>query len=189
MKRLTALVVLSLLATSIRTDAIGPAAGHFDDPQFGFSVDLPAIGGSRSATVVQRLTVAGPAADGFAPNCNVQIQRTDMDLDAYLATTRKQFESVGVQLLETERRTVSGLPASRLHYAGDLAGRHLRFVALAVIGGDQVWLVTCTALAESFHRHEAAFLELIDSFTVTRERTPGVAADQCPSRPQRTSRS
>lgn len=47
-----------------------------------------------------------------------------------------------------------------------MGGEDLRFLALAVGGGDRFWLVTCAAPAKSFDDHRPKFVELIESFEV-----------------------
>jgi len=165
MKRL--IVALIFLFVAIQTvHAAETLRAHFEDPEFGFSLDVPSIGGQGSTGSIQRLIVFGAPTNGFAPNCNVQVQHTAMGLKAYMEMSQAQFKQRKIELVATARRTVSGLPASTLHYRGTLGGRHLEFSALAVAGRDRVWLLTCTARADSFKRYQAPFAKVVDSFRV-----------------------
>lgn len=165
MKRLIVALIFLFAAIQTAHAAERPRA-HFEDPEFGFSLDVPSIGGQGSRGSVQRLMVFGAPANGFAPNCNVQIQHTAMGLDAYIKMSRDQFKQRNIELVATARRTVSGLPASTLHYRGTLGGRRLEFSALAVAGRDRVWLLTCTARADSFKQYQAPFARVVDSFKI-----------------------
>ena len=164
------LLVSCLLAvvSSPISAATSPVA-HFDDPVFGFTVDLPSLGDPTDALLVQRLVVMGPAVDGFAPNCNVQIQYTAMGLDAYLELTRKQFSEHGAVLAAEKRRTTSGLPSTVIEYTLSSSGGPLRHISLAVAASERVWLLTCTALDASFSQHRSAFEHILESFTVKQE--------------------
>ncbi len=163
-KDICAALLLGLaMVSAIKAEAASVA--HLDDPVFGFSVDLPSIGDPSGAQLVQRLIVMGPAVDGFAPNCNLQIQYTNMGLDAYLELTRKQLSAHGASLVAETRRPTSGLPAAVIEYTAGNGGRGLRHLALAVAGSDRVWLLTCTALDTSFSQHRPTFGQIIESFT------------------------
>ena len=172
MKKPISLAALCLLVVGPALAADTGAVAHLDDPVFGFSVDIPAIGDPAGAPLVQRLIVMGPAVDGFAPNCNLQIQYTDMGLDAYLELTRKQFAAHSIELVAETRRVTSGLPGSIIEYTASTAGRKLHHLALAVASSDRVWLLTCTSLEESFPRHRPAFLQIVDSFRVKKDASP-----------------
>ena len=171
MKKLVTIGLIALYLLPLRA-AASEAVAHLNDPVFGFSVDLPSIGDPTDALLVQRLMVMGPAVDGFAPNCNIQVQYTDMGLDAYMVLTHKQFNAVGFKMVADSRRKTSKPPSHLFEYTGGDSGRNLHFLALAVAGRDRVWLVTCTALAESYPGHRAAFTQLIDSFSIQQETPP-----------------
>lgn len=170
-RRLGLLVVIVFLscAGERAAESAGSEVAHFEDPVFGFSVDVPSIGDPKDAIAVQRLLVGGPAVNGFAPNCNVQVQYTDMDIGPYMELSRKQFVAMGLEVVEEARRKVSGLPAAATDYVGPVGGRDLRFASLAVVGTGRVWLVTCAALADSYAQHEATFSRVLESFRVTGE--------------------
>jgi hypothetical protein len=159
-------LLLLAVASAIRAET--PSVAHLDDPVFGFSVDLPSIGDPSDALVVQRLIVMGPAVEGFAPNCNLQIQYTSMGLAAYLDLTRRQFIAHGATLVTESQELTYGLPGARIEYTA--SGSHrLRHLALAVAGSDRVWLLTCTALDASFAQHRPTFEQIIQSFTPKQE--------------------
>lgn len=167
MKSLLVFVVaIGTLALDPRT-AAGSGAARFEDPAYGFSVEIPSLGEAAKSVSVQRLLVADEPAGGFAPNCNVQVQFGDMSLDAYLDLTRQQFTASGFELIESKAATVSARPASVLEYAGPVGGRSLRFLALVVAGADRFWLLTCTATADTFAAHRPAFSKAVASFALT----------------------
>ena len=159
-------------ATGSATDAASRAA-RFVDPIQGFSVEVAALGEAGGAPVLQRLSVSGVPEDGFATNCNVQVQFASMSLEAYRDLSSSQFAEMGFEVHRQKERTVSGRPAVTFEYSGELSGRKLRFASLAVGGEDRFWLLTCTALAEKFERHRAEFAEVIDSFSLVERAKPG----------------
>ena len=144
-----------------------PARGTHADPAYGFSMAIPSLGLRGDVPTVPRLVVAGPARDGFSPNCNVQVQFVDLGLKGFMDLTTQQFAAAGVRLLGRQDRKVSNLDAAAFEYAASLNDRELRFMALAVAAKDRVWLVTCTSLAATFASHRDDFRLVIDSFAVT----------------------
>ena len=167
MKNAFVLVVALWPAVVSPIAAASSGAARFDDPVYGFSVEIPSLGDGAKSVSVQRLAVADQPAGGFSPNCNVQVQFVEMSLDAYLDLTRQQFTAGGFDLLESRPSTVSSHPARTLEYAGEISGRRLRFLALVVSGADRFWLLTCTATADSYPEHRPAFSKVISSFAVS----------------------
>ena len=165
-----ALVLVALVAVPL-AGAAGPN-GRYQDPAYGFEVTVPPLGSSQGAVAVQRLAVAAPARDGFAANCNVQVQFTAGDIDSFVDLSLRQFKSAGLRVLRHEAVKVSALPAAKFEYSGELGGHDLHILALAVSGGDRVWLLTCTALSATFGEYKDAFTQALDSFTVTAPETP-----------------
>lgn len=146
--------------------AAEPPKATYSDPLYGFSLDVPELGDADGALFVQRVAFAAAPRDGFAANCNVQVQFLEMEFSAYLDMSLKQFDSAGLEVVRNESREVSGREAARLEYSGAMGGEDLHFLALVVGGGDRFWLVTCTAPAKSFDDHRLKFVELIESFEV-----------------------
>ena len=167
MKNVLVLAVALGSAVAVPLAAAGAGSARFDDPVYGFSVEIPSLGEAAKSVSVQRLIVVDQPAGGFSPNCNVQVQVAEMSLDAYLDLTRQQFAANGFELIESKASTVSSRPATTLEYTGAVGGRSLRFLALVVAGSDRFWLLTCTATADSYSEHEPAFSKVISSFAVT----------------------
>jgi len=139
----------------------------YSDPVYGFSLEVPELGDeSAGAPVVQPVTFSAPARGGFAANCNVQVQSVEMTLEAYKKLSLAQLEAGGLELIKTKERAVSGLPGFIMESSGQLGGRDLRFLALAVGGEGRFWLVTCTAQAERFQELRPVFTRVLESFEV-----------------------
>lgn len=158
-------VAVLVLALSGIVRAEEPVA-RFEDPVYGISLEVPDLGESRDALVLQRAAFAAPAADGFAANCNVQVQFLEMTFDAYMAMSRKQFVGADLEVISEVKSRVSDLPAATLEYAGTLGGTELRFLARVVGGEDRFWLVTCTALSSSFEGYREDFERVLDSIEI-----------------------
>jgi hypothetical protein len=172
MKRTIAVLVMMAASAGTASVAADARTGHYDDPAYGFSMAVPSLGSSAGVPMVQRLGVAAPVRDGFAANCNVQVQFSKDDFDSFVGLSLRQFTAAGLKVLQQSPKKVSGQPAIVWEYSGQLAGHDLQFLALAVYGGDRVWLLTCSALAKTFADYKQAFGEVIDSFAVTKP-TPG----------------
>jgi hypothetical protein len=149
MKHAAALLVAALLTPACLFAHSGEVA-HYSDPDYGFSFDIPSLGSASGAHNVQRIAVTGPARNGFAPNCGVQIQFTKMTFADYLNLSHRQFKASKITIIAEHKTRVSGLPAVTVEYKGNLRGRDLHFLSLAVRANDRIWLLTCTALEDSF---------------------------------------
>lgn len=127
----------------------------------GFNVkrDVGTVAG-QNPTVILYLTPTG----GFAPNVNVLIQDFPGSIDDYVSTTKKEFASAGITMLN--ERSVS--PTEWIvEYAGELSGRSLHFYARVVKSGDKVYLTTGTATPEQWDQFSALLKQCVDSFAVT----------------------
>lgn len=165
MKRLAFALVAAGLTVTGAGAAEAPKA-TYSDRLYGFSLDVPDLGDSEGALVVQRAAFAAAPRDGFAANCNVQIQFLEMKLSAYMDMSVKQLDAFGLELIREEPKEVSGREGAILEYSGTVGDKELGFLALAVGGGDRFWLVTCTAPTDSFDDHRPSFVELLESFQV-----------------------
>ena len=168
MKRTLAILVMMVAWARTSTVAADAPMGHYDDPAYGFSMAIPSLGSSAGALMVQRLAFAAPIRDGFAANCNVQVQFFKGDFESFIDLSVRQFAAADLKVLQQSPKKVSGQPAIVWEHTGQLSGHDLHFLELAVYGGDRVWLLTCTALATTFAEYKQAFGEVIDSFTVTK---------------------
>lgn len=139
---------------------------HYEDEVYGFRLSAPALGPDSGVPVVQRVLVFGPAQNGFAPNCGVQVQQAPMSLDEYMQLTARQMDAAGYEMLSRSRVRVSGLPAEKLRYKGNVGGNDLTFTALAVDRDDVILLLTCTALSTSADDFASDFEKVIESFEV-----------------------
>lgn len=153
MTRKKSLLVGLWLGVGLAATPVSAAAdGKLVDERYGYSFDVPALGEGTKEGAVTRSVVLGPASEGFAPNLNVQVQYASTDRDAFVALSRRQFASLGVELGETSKLEVSGLPAALMAYRGDLGSGVLEYLALAVVGEDRVWLATCSMTPAQFRR-------------------------------------
>ena len=171
MKSLLVASLLSVAASSVAA-AAEPAA-DYSDSVYGFSLEVPDLGDPAGALVVQRVAFAAPAADGFAANCNVQVQFLEMSFASYMDMSRKQFAAAGLEVVFEKEGSTSGRPAATIEYTGTMGGRDLGFLARVVGGEDRFWLVTCTALQSSFERYRADFQRLLESLEVTQAAPEG----------------
>lgn len=170
---------LALLFLAAPSTVAAPAPATFVDPVHRFSVEVPALGRPDAAPTVGRLVVAGPMIDGFATNCNVQVQYPRMGHEEFVALSLQQFAAAGFPVLVNEAVKVSGLPATRWEYRGSVGGRALHFLALVVTDAERVVMLTCTAPEERFEAERAELGSVLESFEVL----PGDRSDSAaPSR-------
>lgn len=162
-KFLACLVGLLVVAPAARAGASGAT---YADPIFGFSVEVPALGDPAAAPTVTRVVVSGPTVDGFATNCNVGVQYPRMSHAEFIELSLQQFSAAGIRLVEQKPEKVSGLPATRLEYAGQMGGRDLHFLALVVTEAERVVMLTCTTLERRFEAERRVLGRVLESFRV-----------------------
>jgi hypothetical protein len=158
-----AFLVLLLLSTAWAYQKVVKRSKYVDET-YGYTIETPKFPGAGPTTPGTALIVTGPAADGFAPNVNVNIQATATTAKAFHDLSVGQFKQLGCKLNSDRQIKVSGRDAVEFDYEGTLGGdKTLRFLSLAVIDKDRVILVTCTASPESFKTLEAEFRACINS--------------------------
>jgi hypothetical protein len=157
-----AVVLALLLAPAVAAEE----RSTYTDPQYGFSLEVPALGDPAGVPAVQRLIVSGPRRDGFATNCNVQVQYPRMGHEEFVALSLQQFAAAGFPVVANEAGKVSGLPATRWEYRGSVGGRALHFLALVVTDAERVVMLTCTAPEERFEAERAELARVLESFEV-----------------------
>ena len=146
--------------------AEGESAEIHDDAN-GYTVTTPAFGEPPDGSVTQLWLVAGPAENGFAPYVNLQLQRFTIERNAFVKQSEEQFAAGKMKLLSKTLRDVNGLPAVVFEVEWTLDEVQLHLLSLAVFQKDRVLLLTCTAPAASFAKHEPEFKKTIESFKPT----------------------
>jgi len=162
-------VILCLVASLFAAPwaAAGDAKpATYNDPLHGFSFEVPALGDDAGTAGVARVIVTGPRIDGFATNCNVQIQNVRMGHAEFIGLSLRQFEAGGLRLLGNDTGEIGGRPATRLEYAGAMSGRELHFLGLVVSEAERTLLLTCTTLESRFATEREALLGVIASFSM-----------------------
>ena len=84
----------------------------------------------------------------FRRNVNILVQSgpRPLTLDEYTQLSLKQIADIrGVTTGESRSTTLSGSPAHRLAYRGDLGSGDLRFLAVWTVRSGKAWLVTFTS--------------------------------------------
>jgi hypothetical protein len=140
--------------------------GEVKDTQYGYAMSLPSFGNLPAGGAAIRLSAMAPAEDGFAANVGVMVQERKTTRDEYIAVSRREFGSAGLTVRSMALRQVSGHPAVLFDYEGQMGGRALHFLGLAVVLPNRVLLVTGTSAASAFAKHKAEFERVIDSFAL-----------------------
>jgi hypothetical protein len=169
MRQTLGLVIGGLVFTSLGWSAqkASTMVSAYTDATYGFTIHAPSFPKATRGTVVPLMMYA-PPEDQFATNVNVGVQSVQMSRKAYRDASVAQFQKLGFKINSERNTTVSGKDAIFWDYEGTMAGRSMRFLALAVMDRDRVIVATGTALRENFPRYEPAFRTCLDSFRITR---------------------
>jgi hypothetical protein len=145
-----------------------PAWGSdFKDTKFGYSVSPPDFPGPLPGGVATRVNVLAAPEAGFAPNMGVMIQEVRITREEFIARSEQQFGAASLTLRKSSKRDVSGQPAVLFDYEGQVGGRSLRFLQLAVILPERVLLLTYTATVSTFPGLESEFRRSLETFKLT----------------------
>lgn len=139
----------------------------FVDGQYGYTLTTPRYAAIKPNPSTMTATFYAPVEDSFAANIGVMIQQVRMTREEYRKISLDGFKQANYKVNTERDRKVSGKDAILWDYEGPLQGRDYRYLALAVIGADRVYLVTGTAPKESFSKYEREFRACLDSFRLT----------------------
>jgi len=158
------------LAVLTAGDAVArplPAApSAYTNGVYGFSIVPPAYPKVEKDSATQAAMFFAPAKDAFASNLGVMIQSSKMTLDEYIKTSQEQFKEAALKVTSEKKVKVSGRDAVVWEYEGSASGKQLKFMALAVVDGDRVLLVTGTATAADYDTLSKEFKASLDSFKI-----------------------
>jgi hypothetical protein len=98
----------------------------------------------------------------------VMIQEVRITREQFIARSEEQFGDASMKLRSSSKRDVSGQPAVLFEYDGQVRGRSLRFLQLAIILPERVLLLTYTAPVSTFAGLEAEFRRSLETFKLTR---------------------
>jgi hypothetical protein len=161
----TRITLVVLAVTLIFGPASFACAGTYRDEANGFSLSAPVLGPVSSGSS-QVLTIAGPQSEGFASNCNVQIQHMDGSLKDYEQLSLGQFKQLGWTMLSSSRTEVSGHTAIRWHYTGEMRGLKFEWLSVVTAREGKFYLLTCTSKKSTSKKDMPAFEATISSFAV-----------------------
>lgn len=144
--------------------AAGPSA--YTNGVYGFSITPPTYPKVEKDSATQAAMFFAPAKNNFASNLGVMIQTSKMSLDEYIKTSQDQFKEANLKVTAENKVKVSGRDAVVWEYEGKAAEKELKFMALAVVDGDRVFLVTGTATSADYESLAKEFKASLDSFKI-----------------------
>ena len=146
----------------------GGKVSKYADETYGFAIRPPAFpAAAKGVNVIPIMMLAAPE-NRFASNVNIVVQEKATTREEYRKLSLDEMQAAGLELLSDKDATVSKRDALQFEYQGYQQGNHLRWLALAVIDKERVYVVTCTALKDDYPKYEAAFKGCLESFELTR---------------------
>lgn len=129
-----------------------------------FTLDVPDDWQDRSIITF----VATVAPSEFAPNVVLTREPIGADesvedyADRQFAVTQAEVE--GLSVVEQNNITIGGKPAVQIVQKISAHGLNLQQLQTFVLSDEEIFIVTCTASAASFHQHFPRFQKIIQSF-------------------------
>jgi hypothetical protein len=151
--------LILFLATLTLSVAAADSANRLRFPVTGFSI--APLETSPGDSTCQALMMFLPATGSFAANVNVQIQPFSGTIEEYTKLTLKQFEDLGIKVIEQKK---AGKSAVIFEYSGKLQGRSLHLYARAEKAGGHFYLTTATATEEEWPKQGVQLKACVDSF-------------------------
>lgn len=151
-------------ADAVARPARAAVPSGYTNGVYGFSIVPPTYVKVEKDSATQAAMFFAPAKDGFASNLGVMVQTTKMTLDEYIKTSQNQFKEASLKVTAEKKVKVSGRDAVVWEYEGEAAGKKLKFMALAIIDGDRVLLVTGTSTGADYDALSKEFKASLDSF-------------------------
>ena len=166
MKTRAALAVVVLVAFTVWLGAEEPqrTVSTYSDALYGFTIQAPRFPNGPAGSHVVPVVLRAPTEGAFSANVNVMVQHVAMTRLAYREATLTGFNQMGWKAISESDLTVSGRDAMLIEYEGSMGGQAFRWLALAVLDKERVFLVTCTATKDTFAKYEKEFRTCLDSF-------------------------
>jgi len=167
--RMACAVVLAGLTCAVLVADDGqpaPKPSTYTDRVYGFSMQTPTFPKATKGVSVRPVVLCGPEEGGFASNANVMVQSITTTREAYLTQSLNQIKAMRWKVNSMEKTTVSGRDALRFDYEGKMGARDLRWLAVAIVDTERVFLVTCTTTKDGFKKYGKAFDACLRSFAL-----------------------
>ncbi|MCG3138387.1 MAG: hypothetical protein HJJLKODD_02250 [Phycisphaerae bacterium] len=142
----------------------GNGRGTYNDARYGFTIQTPNYPAVPTGETVIPIMTFAPQVNGFCPNMHVMIQAQTVTADQYAQLTRDEFKTAKFSINSERTFKVSGRDALLWDYQGVQDSIDLRFLALAVIDTDKVYLLTAAAPPTEYPKYEAEFKACLESF-------------------------
>ena len=156
--------VFALAASEASARPVSAAPAVYTNDVYGFSIIPPAFPKAQKNAGGQAAMFFGPVHKDFANNLNVIVQAAKMTIDEYVALSVNQFKQMDIKVTSETRKKVSGRDAALFEYEGKTQGIEMKWMALAVVDGGRVFLVTGTAAAADYDSVAKEFKASLDSF-------------------------
>jgi hypothetical protein len=157
--------------TLAATDALArqsrvAAPSMYTNGAYGFSLVPPTFAKAEKDSGSQAAMFFAPGKKGFAANLGVMVQNVKMTLDEYVALSRDQFEKSGIKITTEAKLKISGRDAVLWEYEGAAKERKMKWMALAVVDGDRVFLITGTSTQDDYEALSKEFKTSLASFKI-----------------------
>lgn len=136
----------------------------YKNPAYHFSIVVPTLSNTTLGPAIFR----SAEEDGISSNVVVMVQPQKRTIDEYYDVGIKGIKDGGSIVNESKKMKLADHDAAFVDYQSPVSEkRQLRFLTLAVLTADRVYLITCTSTLKNFARHEKEFRACLDSFTPT----------------------
>ena len=161
--------VAGALAAAAAADAFPrPArtagASRYTNGTYNFSLTPPDFAKADKDVTHTVATFFAPAQAGFANNLGVLVQNIKTTADEYIELSQGDFKKLGLKVAVQKKLKVSGRDAVYWEYEGVQQRQPLKWMSLAVVDTERVYLLTGTAPASTYDGVAKEFQASIDSF-------------------------
>ena len=134
--------------------------------KYRFSFTPPPSGTNQLNSQAIIATFYGPSdRDGFANNISIAVQEGLISRDLYLGQTLSQLVSMGFTPKGHRFVETSGREGILFEFSGNLLGRPLRYLSLALIDLERVIILTATIPENEFDKVKGEYETYLKSIT------------------------
>jgi hypothetical protein len=130
---------------------------------YGVSMTPPDFTDDGKEAAFTFASFKAPAVGDFTANITLQRQKFKAGIKAYVELSETQFKAGKFDVSYSKPKQIGKHDGHEFKYSATIEGVAMKFHALAVEDGDDVLLISCTALAKNFDDYASKFTAALAS--------------------------
>jgi len=167
-------ILIMIFIFSISYSAYGQNFIPYQNPQKGFSIQVPADWQQSGQDlygqeVIYFISPMESQQDYFQENISIMIfpLQYQMDLEALanMYAQQSQYQIPNLQVVQTQNITIGNVPAKYALYTGSMQQMNMAFLVVYIINQNQAYILQCTSDANKYQQYQSIFSQVLGSFS------------------------